>query len=456
MKSKNYLQCLAGFAVLQFGSSCAAVCYVNGNATGKNDGSSWVNAFVHPQFALLTGCKEIWVAKGVYTPAGKGSDPTFSFDISPGTKMYGGFAGDESSVDQRLPSINQTVLSGDVDHNDTDTGDWMNRTPSNIKGRNSYHVVTMQPSTAVPITSDTVLDGFLVVGGFAAFGADSHEGGGFYCSSDDDATCSPVLSNLAFVGNGTGGDGGAIAFSNIIATPTITNSVFHNNFSFGGGGAIFIDSTDSVGSTLISGCTFTNNGADYDGGAIEAANVQLDIVNTTFFENLSDAGQGGAIDLFSNAPLAIKNATFAGNFAAKEGGAISNLQSGSLGSIVITNSIFWSNSTSLGSAADIYEPAPNFAFVASSVLEHDCPDALSVCLSVSTIDPKLSSPADHGGSTITLLPGAGGSAIDTGDDGSACPPFDQRGVARPQGAHCDIGAVEWQPSDDIIFRNGFQ
>jgi len=54
-----------------------------------------------------------------------------------------------------------------------------------------------------------------------------------------------------------------------------------------------------------------------------------------------------------------------------------------------------------------------------------------------------------------LSPTPGGSAYDAGNDG-ACPRTDQRGVSRPQGKHCDIGAIEWQPSDDTIFKNGFQ
>jgi hypothetical protein len=49
----------------------------------------------------------------------------------------------------------------------------------------------------------------------------------------------------------------------------------------------------------------------------------------------------------------------------------------------------------------------------------------------------------NGGPTPThaLLPGS--PAIDAADD-AACPATDQRGVARPQGARCDVGAFELQ------------
>lgn len=58
-----------------------------------------------------------------------------------------------------------------------------------------------------------------------------------------------------------------------------------------------------------------------------------------------------------------------------------------------------------------------------------------------SIDPLLDPLADNGGPTDTRLLQEGSPAIDAADDG-ACEPIDQRGIARPQGAGCDIGAVE--------------
>jgi hypothetical protein len=46
----------------------------------------------------------------------------------------------------------------------------------------------------------------------------------------------------------------------------------------------------------------------------------------------------------------------------------------------------------------------------------------------------------------------GSPAIDTGN-ATGCPPTDQRGVTRPQGLACDIGAVEYV---DILFEDGFE
>jgi hypothetical protein len=57
------------------------------------------------------------------------------------------------------------------------------------------------------------------------------------------------------------------------------------------------------------------------------------------------------------------------------------------------------------------------------------------------VDPHLGPLQDNGGSTDTQLPAAGSVALDAGVDG-ACAATDQRGAPRPQGAHCDSGAVE--------------
>ncbi len=58
-------------------------------------------------------------------------------------------------------------------------------------------------------------------------------------------------------------------------------------------------------------------------------------------------------------------------------------------------------------------------------------------------DPKLVALADNGGPTETMDLGSGSAAIDAG--GTLCRPTDQRGLPRPSGAACDIGAYEVTP-----------
>jgi hypothetical protein len=455
MKSRIYLVALVGLAMMLVGSEAWAVCYVDQNAQGRNNGTTWGDAYVHPQLALINGCTEIWVAKGVYTPVLTGSDATVSFEIPAGTKMYGGFAGGESSVDQRLPSVNQTVLSGDVDHNDHDPGNWMSRTFKDINGRNSYHVVTMNGNSPAPITTATVLDGFLIAGGNAPEGADIEDGGAIYCEAGDaPGECSPSLSNLGVIGNAADNVGGAMSL-NGRSSPRIVDTTFAGNYAFlGDGGAVSIrsSSTDPNTKITIVNCAFLENGTNNRGGAISIRDNAIGVINSTFFNNYAIGYSGGAIDIDGSGSLSALNSTFVNNTS--HGAAISNRLTGS-GSIFISNSIFWNNKNFAGGTADVENYyMTDVAYVAASVLENGCPDTLSVCLNVTADDPKLGEPGDHGGATITLIPAPGGSAIDKGDN-SGCPSVDQRGVPRTDG-HCDIGAVEWRLSDDIIFRNGFQ
>ena len=66
----------------------------------------------------------------------------------------------------------------------------------------------------------------------------------------------------------------------------------------------------------------------------------------------------------------------------------------------------------------------------------------STCTHIITTDPLLAPLADNGGFTETIALKTGSSAIDSGGVNQTCPNTDQRGVTRPQGAGCDIGAYE--------------
>ena len=98
-------------------------------ATGGN-GATWGTAYKYLQDALaaVADGDEIWVAAGVYYPdEDEGgnvtdNDPMASFSLKTGLKdvrIYGGFAGGETSRDQRDWDANLTVLSGDIEQNDS-------------------------------------------------------------------------------------------------------------------------------------------------------------------------------------------------------------------------------------------------------------------------------------------------------------------------------------------------
>ncbi len=109
------------------------------------------------------------------------------------------------------------------------------------------------------------------------------------------------------------------------------------------------------------------------------------------------------------------------------------------------NTIFWANTASSG-GAQLYNVSSS-AVISTSVVQDGCP-AGGICTNLITANPNLGSLGDHGGATqtIPLLPGS--SAIDTAFQAN-CPTIDQRGVVRPQGLYCDIGAFEYDPAPAV-------
>ena len=114
--------------------------------------------------------------------------------------------------------------------------------------------------------------------------------------------------------------------------------------------------------------------------------------------------------------------------------------------------ILWNDSVTDpgGSDPEIFNQGGQPA-IDHSIVKGGCPGG-STCTNLVTGDPKLGALAYNGGFTPTFLPGAGSAAIDAGKD-AGCPATDQRGVARAQGAHCDIGSVEVVAYDRIFADN---
>ena len=102
------------------------VIYVNDDAAGANDGSSWTDACTELQSALAvaeTG-DEIWVAAGTYRPdfnvatGQHAGDRDATFRLKSGVALYGGFVGTESDLNQRTPTLSESILSGDLNRDD--------------------------------------------------------------------------------------------------------------------------------------------------------------------------------------------------------------------------------------------------------------------------------------------------------------------------------------------------
>lgn len=434
----------------------AAVCRVSTAGSSGNDGSDWTVP-MDLQTALTTnGCSEVWVKTGTYRPT-SGTDRTISFNILPGVAVYGGFAGSETQRSARNLAANPTTLSGDI----------------GVAGNasdNSFHVLFLDGTTAAGIiTATTVLDGFTISGGNADNSSGLPTGdtsGGLYCyGAYADHACSPTLSNLIFSGNSAQNIGGATGFfgySGGASSPALSNVTFINNSAGNSGGAMLNYGYGGNSSPTLSNVTFTGNNAAYGGAMYNdgyAGTSSPTLSNVTFSGNT--AQNGGA--MFSeganggtSSPI-LSNVTFSGNDANNVGGALYN----SATTLILHNIILWDNGANMG--AQILN-AGGTTTIDHSVVQGSGGSGAGWDANLGTdaggnldANPLLGALAGNGGATQTFLPGAGSSALNAGNDSvcAAAPVngLDQRGVRRPQGIHCDIGAVEVVV--DPIFANGF-
>lgn len=106
--------------VITFDNACTSdpICYVNHQANGLQDGSSWTNAYRSLEQALdraahCPDIDEIWMAEGTYKPFVE-TPASFTYAIPAGVRLYGGFAGSETSPGQRVYGAHPTIISGDV------------------------------------------------------------------------------------------------------------------------------------------------------------------------------------------------------------------------------------------------------------------------------------------------------------------------------------------------------
>ncbi|HJR79977.1 MAG TPA: choice-of-anchor Q domain-containing protein, partial [Anaerolineales bacterium] len=239
-------------------------------------------------------------------------------------------------------------------------------------------------------------------------------GGAIYVNTESSAeiTQSEFSSNYAYFG------GGAVASANA-TTFTISDSTFDSNSTTLGGGALYPNGF----SAILTNSTFVNNTAD-TGGAIHSNANSVEVTNSTFVMN--SAVNHGAIDARIGT-ITVNNSTFSGNTASGFGDTLGD-QPEQGGDLQVQNSIISGASLDNcgGSVADL---GNNLSWPS----DNNCPGTQD--------DPRLDSLADNGGPTQTAALLTGSPAIDAGNN-DTCESTDQRGVTRPQGEACDIGAFE--------------
>ena len=247
----------------------------------------------------------------------------------------------------------------------------------------------------------------------------------------------------------------------LVPTRDVTIDGSGNAVTIDGGGAVRLLTVNSGVHVVANGLTFADGGVPGGAGGAILINGVATVTNSAFIGNHADSGgTGGAIS--NGGTLTIANSTFSANHASS-GGAIVNTSGGTL---AVTNATFSGNTDGSGSTGGtiINNPGGTLTMtntiVANSTSSSDLSGALSgnnnlIDDSSGTLTGtgnRINQPAllavlgGYGGVTQTfaLLPGS--PAIDAGDDAicAAVPVggLDQRGIARSQGAHCDIGAFE--------------
>lgn len=232
-------------------------------------------------------------------------------------------------------------------------------------------------------------------------------GGGLYNAG------TVTIDGSVFTGNTALADGGGLAN---VGTATITGALFHNNSSGDNSGL------SNRGTVTIQNATFSGNVVQEDGvlGNYGAATIQ----NTTFSDNIDISGQSGASTIVhaSQQSLRLKNVVlklFAGGF-----GGVNCSVSNLTGDVPIASDGF--------NLSDDISCAPYFTKAGDK----------------NNTDPQLGPLADNGGSSRTHLPLPDSPLIDGGQCIAGIS-ADQRGVARPQGAACDIGAVEVRSEEQM-------
>ncbi len=342
-------------------TAAQTILYVNDDAAGATDGSSWMDAFIDLQDALAAAQSgdQIWVAVGIYRPDAGSGDRTATFQLINGVALYGGFDGTETTLAGRAGLFDQTVLTGDLAANDVSNQSAFMQCYSRdgvpyLSGcesfdtdadgdvdaldghtdENSQHVVT-----GSGIDGSAVLDGFTITAGKASGPQyEDQHGGGMYNFEGD-----PKVARCTFTwnwahGDSIGGYGGGMA--NDSSSPTVIDCTFKENWACVFGGGMYSIS----GSPTVIGCTFVGNHvAIFDGGGMycHKNSGNLTIVDCSFVGNFA-RGFGGGV--YAGGGTTLTNCTFSGNIVIEFGGGTYIAHASS---VALTNCTFSRNTAYL-------------------------------------------------------------------------------------------------------------
>lgn len=321
----------------------SAQIYVNASATGAGDGSSWADAYTSLSDAIANTASDgsIWVAAGIYNPPSPELNVDTAFVINQNLSLYGGFAGNESSLDERDPSANKTILSADQ------MGDDFFNDFTNNREDNNRHVIFVTDNV-----TEFVLDGFTVSNG----NAEGEDGTGNTRRASGILTYGKVLvNNCKFTANYAYYGAALYCRGDASAESVITNCDFSRNRSGWGGAGVYLLNP----SATIDRCSFDNNFSERLGGAIyNRSELGSMITNCSFEENIAETSRGGAI-YNQDSPSTIMGCEFIENSAFEStAGAIKSRVDDEVGVEVVVNIIgcsFEGNEARWGGAVGTYD-----------------------------------------------------------------------------------------------------
>ena len=294
-----------------------------------------------------------------------------------------------------------------------------------ISGNNTDRVFIVNAGTTATIKQLTITKGY----GFQLAGGILNNGS----LTLDHVT---VTQNTMATNAGDFWQGGGGIYNGDGATLNLTDSSVTNNQAAWSGGGVysFFRTTTTILRSTISG-----NVSNDVGGAIRSLG-NMTITNSTISGNTATGWHGGAI-FQTDGNITITSSTIANNIApdwAPSTLFIGQFGGGFVPTLTLTNTIITGNhwyaceKSASGITANVVSGGNNL------IQDDSCnPVASDLINGTAQIGPL----ANNGGPTLTHALLSGSPAIDTAND-AVCPATDQRGVARPQGAHCDIGSYE--------------
>jgi hypothetical protein len=322
----------------------ADVLHVDADAAGPGNGTSWADAFPDLQAALAMAAPldEVWVAAGTYHPGLPGDRPA-SFQLASGVSIYGGFAGTEAMLSERDVTANVTILSGDLDDDDTygAGANWwqFNWTGS---GNNSFHVVTGTGADA-----SAVLDGVTIRSGIGADPA-ILAGGGLLVLGG-----SPALRGVTFQYNALGyGSSAYLSDCNSVFEDCVVRDAYACNCGSGG---------------WVSGILCT--------GASDVTFTDCDFVNHYYVSSQSQ-GRGAALTIDFSARATLVGCRFignqTGNFYPMGGGTAYGAGCNALGDVIVDRCEFVDNFAHAGAGLAIWGDAvvTNSLFARNEAVPH--------------------------------------------------------------------------------------